>query len=189
MERDSRSGQAGGADAAAARGRQAGAAALAGGAGGPESAVAGLALRRCARACCPFRWPGRPCAASARTTAMAAPRRAFSLAAQPAATVTAPCDGWVVYAGPFRSYGQLLIINAGGGYHVVLAGMDGSMSASASSSSPASRWRRWGRARRAWRRRRLVAPREPTLYVEFRKNGVSIDPTPWWANKGEKARG
>ena len=40
-----------------------------------------------------------------------------------AAQITSPCDGWIVYAGPFRSYGQLLIINAGGGYHVLLAGM------------------------------------------------------------------
>ena len=38
--------------------------------------------------------------------------------------ITAPCDGWVVYAGPFRNYGQLLILNAGGGYHVLLAGME-----------------------------------------------------------------
>jgi len=30
----------------------------------------------------------------------------------------------VVYSGPFRSYGQLLIINAGDGYHVLLAGME-----------------------------------------------------------------
>ena len=30
----------------------------------------------------------------------------------------------MVYAGPFRTYGQLLILNAGGGYHVLLAGMD-----------------------------------------------------------------
>ncbi len=45
------------------------------------------------------------------------------LATRPAARVTSPCDGWVVYAGPFRSYGQLLIIDAGGGYHVLLAGM------------------------------------------------------------------
>ncbi len=36
---------------------------------------------------------------------------------------TSPCDGWVVYAGEFRSYGQLLIINAGDGYHVLLAGL------------------------------------------------------------------
>jgi septal ring factor EnvC (AmiA/AmiB activator) len=42
---------------------------------------------------------------------------------QSGAIVTAPADGVVLYAGPFRSYGQLLILNAGGGYHVVLAGM------------------------------------------------------------------
>ena len=40
------------------------------------------------------------------------------------AIVSSPCDGWVVYSGPFRSYGQLLILNAGGGYHVLLAGME-----------------------------------------------------------------
>jgi septal ring factor EnvC (AmiA/AmiB activator) len=28
------------------------------------------------------------------------------------------------------------------------------------------------------------------LYVEFRKDGTPIDPSPWWAaSKGEKARG
>ena len=37
--------------------------------------------------------------------------------------VVSPCDGWIVYAGEFRSYGQLLIINAGGGYHILLAGL------------------------------------------------------------------
>ena len=42
---------------------------------------------------------------------------------QSGAIVTAPSDGDVLYAGPFRSYGQLLILNAGDGYHVVLAGM------------------------------------------------------------------
>ena len=31
---------------------------------------------------------------------------------------------------------------------------------------------------------------EPILYVEFRKNGNSIDPAPWWAaTEDEKARG
>ena len=50
--------------------------------------------------------------------------KGLSISARPGAQVTAPCDGWVVYAGPFRNYGQLLILNAGGGYHVLLAGMD-----------------------------------------------------------------
>ena len=30
----------------------------------------------------------------------------------------------MLYAGPFRSYGQVLILNAGDGYHLVLAGME-----------------------------------------------------------------
>ena len=38
--------------------------------------------------------------------------------------ITAPCDGWVLYAGVFRNYDQLLIPNAGGGFHVLLAGME-----------------------------------------------------------------
>ena len=33
--------------------------------------------------------------------------KGLSIASRTAAQVTAPCDGWVVYAGPFRSYGQL----------------------------------------------------------------------------------
>src|SRR5215471_12364778 len=49
--------------------------------------------------------------------------KGMSIAALPGGQITAPCDGWVVYAGPFRNYGQLLILNAGGGYHVLLAGM------------------------------------------------------------------
>src|SRR3954470_23717013 len=47
--------------------------------------------------------------------------KGISLASRPGAQVTTPCDGWVVYAGPFRTYGQLLILNAGGGYHVLIA--------------------------------------------------------------------
>jgi septal ring factor EnvC (AmiA/AmiB activator) len=50
--------------------------------------------------------------------------KGLSIAARPAGQITAPCDGWVVYAGTFRNYGQLLILNAGGGYHVLLAGME-----------------------------------------------------------------
>src|SRR5690606_29890862 len=47
-----------------------------------------------------------------------------SIATRANAQVVAPVDGWVVYAGPFRSYGQVLILNAGDGYHILLAGMD-----------------------------------------------------------------
>jgi murein hydrolase activator len=39
------------------------------------------------------------------------------------AQVISPYDGEVEFAGPFRSYGRVLIINVGSGYHVVLAGL------------------------------------------------------------------
>jgi len=115
--------------------------------------------------------------------------KGVSISARPGGQITAPCDGWVVYAGPFRNYGQLLILNAGGGYHVLLAGMerisvdlgqfvltgepvavmgDGAQSAVAKAGGVS----------------------QPVLYVEFRKDGVPVDPGPWWAvNEGQKVRG
>ncbi|TPG58985.1 hypothetical protein EAH89_06380, partial [Roseomonas nepalensis] len=44
--------------------------------------------------------------------------------ASPGARVVSPCGGRVVFAGPFRSYGRMLIVDCGGGYHFVLAGLD-----------------------------------------------------------------
>ena len=40
------------------------------------------------------------------------------------ALVTAPSDGWIVFAGTFRSYGQMIILNPGDGYHIVLSGLE-----------------------------------------------------------------
>ncbi len=50
--------------------------------------------------------------------------KGVSIGARENGIVVSPCDGWVAFAGPYRSYGQLLILNAGGGYYMVLAGMD-----------------------------------------------------------------
>jgi septal ring factor EnvC (AmiA/AmiB activator) len=115
--------------------------------------------------------------------------KGISLATRPGAQVTTPCDGWVVYSGPFRSYGQLLILNAGGGYHVLIAGMErisvnigqfvqtGEPVATMGSTSQVAS---------------ILATNasQPVLYVEFRKDGTPIDPGPWWAaNEGEKVRG
>jgi septal ring factor EnvC (AmiA/AmiB activator) len=96
----------------------------------------------------------------------------------------------VVYAGPFRNYGQLLILNAGSGYHVLLAGMDRisvdlgqfvvtgepvAVMGGGGSQVPAALAANSG---------------QPVLYVEFRKDGTPVDPSPWWAtNDGEKVRG
>jgi septal ring factor EnvC (AmiA/AmiB activator) len=115
--------------------------------------------------------------------------KGLSIAARPGVQITAPCDGWVVYAGNFRNYGQLLILNVGGGYHVLLAGMErisvdlgqfvvtgepvAAMGSEASSPVPVA-----------------GGSTQPVLYVEFRKDGVPVDPGPWWAGtEAQKVRG
>ncbi|HET7716250.1 MAG TPA: peptidoglycan DD-metalloendopeptidase family protein [Bauldia sp.] len=113
----------------------------------------------------------------------------ISIATRPGGQVSSPADGWVVYAGPFRSYGQLLIINAGDGYHVLLAGMDQidvqlgqfvlagepvatMASPKLASADPAD-----------------IVSTQPVLYIEFRKDGASIDPAPWWAASSDEKVG
>lgn len=105
------------------------------------------------------------------------------VATHSAAIVTAPVDGSVLYAGPFRSYGQLLILNAGDGYHVVLAGM-GRISVSPGQSVLAGEpVGLMGDARAASAAAFAGAGAGPELYVEFRKEGKPVDPAPWWAER------
>ncbi|MCP4316581.1 MAG: murein hydrolase activator EnvC [Hyphomicrobiales bacterium] len=98
------------------------------------------------------------------------------------AIVTAPADGWVVYSGPFRSYGQLIILNAGDGYHLVIAGM-GSTNADIGqfvvAGEPVGRM---SSNKVASATALALASTEPTLYIEFRRNGKPVDPAPWWAS-------
>jgi len=116
--------------------------------------------------------------------------KGMSIATRSGTPVSAPADGWVAFSGPYRTYGQLLIINAGGGYYIVLAGMDRinvdlgqfvlagePVAAMADGSAKSAAAMAIGAAR-------------PILYVEFRKDGVAIDPGPWWAKPElQKVRG
>ena len=110
----------------------------------------------------------------------------LSIATRSAAQVTSPADGWVVYAGPFRSYGELLIVNCGGGYHILLAGME-------RIEVEIGQFVLAGEPVAVMGDRRLVsvgAPgigaSQPVLYVEFRKDGAAIDPSPWWARSDDE---
>ncbi len=112
--------------------------------------------------------------------------RGLSILTRQEARITAPSDGWVVYAGPFRSYGQLLIINAGGGYHVLLAGMsriDVSLGQFVLAGEPIAVMGNSATPSQGEDSSR------PVLYVEFRKDGRPIDPDPWWAEASEKVQG
>jgi len=116
--------------------------------------------------------------------------KGITIVTRPGAQVTAPCDGWVVYAAPYRSYGQLLILNAGSGYHVLVAGMDRisvDVGQFVLTGEPVAVMGEGASGVAAV----LAGPRPPALYVEFRKDGVPVDPAPWWAtnDNDKKVRG
>ena len=115
--------------------------------------------------------------------------KGVSIATRAGAQVTAPADGWVVYAGPFRSYGQLLILNAGNGYHILLAGMERisvDLGQFVLTGEPVAMMGNGSHIAAIL----ATGSNQPVLYIEFRKDGVPVDPGPWWAaGEGEKVRG
>ena len=138
-----------------------------------------------------LRWPvnGTKIREFGASDGLGGTQKGLSIATRSGAQITSPCDGWVVYAGPFRSYGQLLILNAGGGYHVLLAGMDRvsvDLGQFVLTGEPVAVMGSGSQVSAAV----ATKSKQPVLYVEFRKDGTPIDPSPWWAtNEGEKVRG
>ena len=116
--------------------------------------------------------------------------RGVSYITRPGAVVAAPADGWVAFSGPFRTFGHMVILHTGGGFHVLLAGLRrGDVTrgqfvlageplgvlGDGPEGSPVALGDGKG---------------QPILYVEFRKDGQSVDPGPWWASsQGNKVRG
>jgi septal ring factor EnvC (AmiA/AmiB activator) len=119
------------------------------------SVVAGRLLRR-------FGEPGE-----------AGPARGLTLAAPGGARVVSPCAGRVVFGGPFRSYGQVLIVECGPGTHLVLAGLarlDVAVGARLRAGEPVGVLGGGGE--------------DGTLYLELRRRGEPVDPSPWLAAGG-----
>lgn len=115
--------------------------------------------------------------------------KAYSIGARDHATVVAPCDGWVAFSGPYRTYGQLLIINAGDGYYVVLAGMSRSnvnVGQFVLAGEPVASM---GDGAAQTAATIAIGAKQPILYVEFRKDGASIDSSPWWAKSDSRKVG
>ncbi len=95
------------------------------------------------------------------------------------AQVVAPADGKIVFAGPFRGYGQLLIIAHGGGYHSLLAGfarIDRTVGQAVQAGEPVGQMA-------------VDETAKPTLYVELRLRGEPINPLPWLAAGERKVNG
>ncbi len=92
--------------------------------------------------------------------------------------VISPFDGRVLFAGPFRGYGQILIIEHSDGYHSLLAGLeriDGTVGQWLVAGEPVG-----------------TMPKgedKPRLYLELRHDGQPINPMPWLATRDEKVSG
>ncbi len=130
---------------------------------------------------------GRKVLAFGEKTQYGGQSKGLVLETRQGAQVTSPCDGWIVYAGEFRSYGQLLIINAGGGYHVLLAGLsqiDVQPGQFVLAAEPVGTMSGWSQQAQP-----AALNSAPVLYVEFRKDGRPIDPDPWWVPGHQKVQG
>jgi len=106
------------------------------------------------------------------------PTNGVTYAAAPKARVVSPCAGRVVFASPFRSYGLLLIVDCGSGWHAVLAGMehlDAEPGMTVREGEPVGVMAAWSPG--------AGGPR-PALYLELRRAGRAVDPTPYLRAKG-----
>ncbi|MBL6458352.1 peptidoglycan DD-metalloendopeptidase family protein [Belnapia sp. T6] len=92
------------------------------------------------------------------------PARGITIQAAAGARVVSPCGGRAVFAAPFRSFGQLVIVDCGEGTHVVLAGLDRLDT---------------GPGERLLAGEPVGALGAAPLYLELRRNGRPVDPRAW----------
>ncbi len=96
------------------------------------------------------------------------------------ASVISPHEGEIVFAGPFRNYGNLLIIAYGNGYHILFSGLE-------AINGYVGKWIMAGEP--IGRMGKNLNNIKPELYIELRKNGEPIDPNKWIVLNQMKVRG
>jgi len=100
-------------------------------------------------------------------TASGAHTKGITITGRAGARVIAPFDGTVLFAGPFKSYGELIILDHGDNYLTLLAGMDKinpSVGQEVLAGEPIG----------------IMKQAKPELYIEIRQNGQAVDPEPWF---------
>ena len=118
-----------------------------------------------------------------------------------AAIVVAPWEGRVVFAGNFRNFGRILIIDHGEGYHSLIAGLErldaqidqwvlaGEPVGLAGGETADNSLKRGGRADKGLVGGSTTQTGGATLYVELRHDGQPINPLPWMAARTDRTRG
>ncbi len=111
------------------------------------------------------------------------------VATRPGASVVAPADARVELARPFRSYGQLLILDPGRGYRILLAGLKKTTVETGQYVRAGEPVGEMGsRPAPATVTDSRLETRRPILYMELRRNGRPIDATRWWLGARQEAR-
>lgn len=103
----------------------------------------------------------------------AGPASGVLLRGAPGARVVAPCAGKVAFAGPFRSFGKLIILECGAGLHAVLSGLDrldADVGERVRAGEPVGAMPGWEPGTPGAR---------PSLYLELRRDGRPMDPAPF----------
>ena len=127
----------------------------------------------------PFPAVGRLAGLYGQNIGNGATRKGITIETLSHAQVIATYHGRVVFAGIFRGYGQLLIIEHGEGYHSLLAGLariDCVIGQTVVAGEPVGVMGRPAGAR-------------PVLYLELRRNGQPINPLPWLAARKNRVSG
>jgi murein hydrolase activator len=89
----------------------------------------------------------------------------------------APADSQVLFSGPYQNFGQVLILEMNGGYHLILAGLgriDVRIGDRVLAGEPVGT---------------LSNAMPARLYLELRRNGQIMDPAPWLGAELRKAKG
>lgn len=92
-----------------------------------------------------------------------------TLATRSGAQVIAPLDARVQYAGIFRTYGQMMILDVGGDVLVIVAGLDALYAETG----------QWVLAGEPIGRMTDQKSPSPELYLEVRRSGQPVDPEKW----------
>ena len=126
----------------------------------------------------PFPVTGRITTAFGQIDSNQAPSRGIVMETRPSAQIISPYDGQIMFAGDFKGYGKLLIIEHGEGYHTLLSGMshiDGTVGQKLLAGEPVGV---------------MSSPGGQTLlYIELRHNGQPVNPLLWFTARNLKVAG
>ena len=101
--------------------------------------------------------------------------KGLTYAGRASGQVIAPYAGRVEFSGPFKNYDNVIILNVGDGYFVLLTGLDDLYIDAGDT------------VRQGEPVGKLPSRKDTELYIELRRNGSPVDPKPWFAASDVKS--